>query len=362
MKIELNKPLTPDLHKLTTYLNEVNESGWYTNFGLLHQKLTDRLETFLGVKNLLLVSNGTIALQVAAKTLDINKALTTPFSFVATSSALLWQGVELAYCDIDEYSYNLSPQCLASALEQDSSFDGIVATHVYGNPCAVKNIEMVAKLHNQKVIYDAAHAFGVNIDGESLLQFGDASTLSFHATKLFHTVEGGAIVFKNRIDYEKARRLINFGIDTDSSIEGIGINGKLNEYQCAVGLALLDDLEQVLLHRRQLFEAYCDQLSGVVEMPKWHESANKNGAYMPIYISDVEKQQELLEELGCSQVHSKRYFTPSLDTVFLDCHNYGCFNSHKKASGVICLPLHNYMTQEQVSTVCNLIKNVMMNK
>ena len=192
--IALNKPLQPDLARLTGYLSQVNDRGWYTNFGPLHEKLTQRLESYLGVKNLLLVSNGTLAIQVACKALGVNSAITTPFSFVATTSSLLWQGIETAFSDIDAKSYNLCPKALDKALTEDNHYDGIVATHVYGNPCDVNAIEGVANKHNKKVIYDAAHAFGVKVTGESVLNFGDASTLSFHATKVFHTVEGLSLI------------------------------------------------------------------------------------------------------------------------------------------------------------------------
>lgn len=357
--IVLNKPLTPNLTKLTAYLSQVNESGWYTNFGPLYQQLTKRLEEYLGVKNLLLVSNGTLAIQVACKALSINSAITTPFSFVATTSSLLWQGIDTAFSDIDIYSYNLCPTALDEALAQDSNYDGVVATHVYGNPCDVHGIAGVANKYNKKVVYDAAHAFDVKIDEQSVLNFGDASTLSFHATKVFHTVEGGAIIFKHKADYEKAKQLINFGIQDDGTLGEPGINAKLNEYQCAVGLTLLDDIEGVIEHRSTLFTTYRTELKGVVELPTWHEQASLNGAYMPIYIPDRDKQKNVIVALKDSNIQTRRYFTPSLDLAYSQQKSFGCENSQRLANGAICLPLHNSMSTSDVLKVVNIIKHTL---
>lgn len=359
MMIALNKPLSPDLTKLTAYLEQVNESGWYTNFGPLHEQLTKRLEDYLGVQNLLLVSNGTLAIQVACKALNINSAITTPFSFVATTSSLLWQGIETGFSDIDRRSYNLCPKALDKAFEQDNSYDGIVATHVYGNPCDVEAIVNVANKYNKKVIYDAAHAFDVKVGNKSVLNFGDASTLSFHATKVFHTVEGGAIVFKHKADYEKAKQLINFGLQANGNLGEPGINAKLNEYQCAVGLTLLDEIEAVVTHRAELFDLYRVQLEGYVEMPHWHQEASFNGAYMPIFIKDLVVKQKVIGALEKQDIQSRRYFSPSLDNAYPEQKSFGCNNSQKIAGGVICLPLHNFMTVDDVTFITTIIRKAL---
>lgn len=357
--IALNKPLTPDLTKLTAYLEQVNESGWYTNFGPLHEQLTKRLEDFLGVQNLLLVSNGTLAIQVACKVLNINAAITTPFSFVATTSSLLWQGISTAFSDIDINSYNLCPVALDLALTKDNNYDGIVATHVYGNPCNVDDIADVANKYNKKVVYDAAHAFGVKVGNKSVLNFGDASTLSFHATKVFHTVEGGAIVFKNKADFDIAKRLINFGIQANGILGEPGINAKLNEYQCAVGLTLLDEIDAVLEHRSKLFELYRNKLKNVVAIPEWHSQASLNGAYMPIYLECPTTQNRVIEALAVKHIQSRRYFSPSLDIAYPQLQSFGCANSQKIAGGAICLPLHNYMTADDITSVTSIIREVL---
>tara|TARA_R110002060_G_scaffold74577_1_gene83890 strand:+ start:3981 stop:5063 length:1083 start_codon:yes stop_codon:yes gene_type:complete len=356
MAILLNQPIKPNLIKLTKYLEKVNESGWYTNFGPLHQELTTRLEDYLGVKNLLLVSNGTLALQVAYKALNTKIAITTPFSFVATASSLIWQGIESSFCDIDTNSYNLCPIEVKKALSANKNIDTVVATHVYGNPCNVEAFDSIAKQNNVKVIYDAAHAFGVKVGEKSVLSFGDASTLSFHATKVFHTVEGGAIVFKNKSDHERAKRLINFGIANDGNIIEAGINAKLNEYQCAVGLTILDDIDKILEHRSALFDIYRKELAGVVNVPVWHQFSNTNGAYMPIVLLNPASKLKIVEALSKNGIESRSYFSPTLDKVFTECANFGVKNSQLIASNVLCLPLHAYMSVKDVTSIVAVIK------
>jgi len=360
MSIALNRPVNPDLKQLTKYLEQIASTGQYTNFGPLHQLLTERLERFLGVSNLLLVANGTLALQVACKALGIQNILTTPFSFVATASSLLWQGCELTFCDIDEKSYNLCATKADAALNQYKNIDGVVATHVYGNPCDVKAFESLSTDKDLKIVYDAAHAFGVNINGQSVLNFGDASTLSFHATKLFHTVEGGAIVFKNRKDLERAKKLINFGYDGKGNIVETGINAKLNEYQCAVGLTLLEQTDQIIEHRAELFSKYRSQLSGLVDFPEWHSGASINGAYMPIRLSSESMREKVENLLLDNDIQSRRYFSPSLEKVFENHEYFDGRISNEITQEVLCLPLHSHMTGADVDKVIKAVKKSLL--
>jgi dTDP-4-amino-4,6-dideoxygalactose transaminase len=228
------------------------------------------------------MANGIAALQVAGRALGSESILSTPFSFVATACAFLWQKDKLGFADINSESYNLCPEAVKSAIEQDGTIDTVVATHVCGNPCDVEAFVLLGNQQNKKDIYDASHAFGIHVGGQSVHNYGDASTLSFHATKVFHTVEGGGIVFKQKSDYEKAKYMINFGFNRGQGIAVTGINGKLNEYQAAVGLVNLEQMDNVLEHGAALFDAYHQGLKDLVEMPSWHPQANHNGAYMPI--------------------------------------------------------------------------------
>lgn len=361
MTILLNNPVAPNLTKLNKYLKTVNDSGWFTNFGPLHQELTTRLEEYLGVKNLLLVSNGTLALQIAYKALDIKAAVTTPFSFVATSSSLTWQNIPFDYCDIDRNTLNICPRKINEILQASgSSNSSIVATHVYGNPCDVESIKKVSQEKKIKVIYDAAHAFGVKLKGNSILLNGDASTLSFHATKIFHTVEGGAIVFNKSDEFERAKALINFGSVLDGNEEKYhaGINAKLNEYQCAVGLVILDEIDEIIEKRTNLFEEYRDRLKEVCDMPTWHDEASFNGAYMPIVLESADQVQNISSELLRNGVQSRQYFSPSLCTLFKASTIYSTENSKDISNRVLCLPLHYNLSVKNVCKVVDILKKV----
>jgi dTDP-4-amino-4,6-dideoxygalactose transaminase len=354
--IALNSPLKPDLKKLQFYLEKINQNGWFTNFGPLHDELTEKLQDYLGVKNLLLVSNGTIALQLAGRALSVDNIVTTPFSFVATTSAFQWQKDTLSFADIDRQSYNLCPNAVSRALDQDPSLDAIVATHVYGNPCDVEGFESLSRERNVKVIYDACHTFGVKVGEQSVLNYGDASTLSFHATKVFHTVEGGAVVFKDKQHFEKAKHMINFGINPGKGIVETGMNGKLNEYQAAVGLVNLERMDAVLQHRSELYSQYITGLKDVVELPQWHTKANYNGAYMPIKLKNSLQAAKLISKLAESNIQSRAYFSPALDTVFTECKNYGTPNTDAVTDGILCLPLHVDMTAKEVNKVVSAIR------
>lgn len=357
--IALNSPVKPNLKKLYKLLEQVNDNGWYTNFGPMHKELTARLEDYLGVKNLLLTNNGTSALQVAAKAISSRSILATPFSFVATVSAFKWQKDELVFADIDKQTLNLSPESVKLAYRKGCKADTIVATHVYGNPCDVTALDMLSKKNNFQIIYDASHAFGIKLSDDSVLNYGDASTLSFHATKIFHTVEGGAIVFKDRVNFEKAKEIINFGIRPGRGVVDIGINAKLNEYQAAVGLVNLEEIDSILEHRAALFYQYRQGLKDVVELPEWHPEANANGAYMPILLEDNNQMRSVASKLFESNIQSRHYFEPSLDKIFVDSHNYGTRNSLSASERVLCLPLHAHLTTEEVNLVITNIKGIL---
>lgn len=357
--IALNSPLQPDLEKLQRYLAVINENGQFTNFGPLHNELTARLEDYLGVKNLLLVANGTLALQVAAAALDIRSALVSAFGFAATASAFQWQGIPVAFVDIDRDSYNLCGRSFAAARAAGSTADAVVATHVYGNPCQVQELEAQVQKEKCRLIYDAAHAFGVSLGKHPLLGFGDASILSFHATKVFHTAEGGAVIFRDRHHYEKARAIVNFGIEAGHGVTALGLNAKMSEYHAAIGLVNLDTMTEVLEHRASIFHRYRQALAGVVELPLWHCDASANGAYMPICLPNSRLLKKLIAALEEENIGCRHYFAPSLDQVYPQCENFGSRNSVHVAEGILCLPLHAYMSREDVDQVVKSVKQAL---
>ncbi|MEW6712332.1 MAG: DegT/DnrJ/EryC1/StrS family aminotransferase, partial [Candidatus Riflebacteria bacterium] len=251
--INVTRAYLPDKKKLFDYFSQVYDSAWLTNNGQFCQLLEARLKDYLGVRNLILVSNGTLALQIVYKALGLKgSSVTTPFSFVATASSLMWEGIEPVFADINEETWNLEPRKIEDKVKSDTT--SIVPVHVFGNPCEVEKIDEIARAKKLKVVYDGAHAFGVKYKGKSLLEFGDASTLSFHATKLFHTIEGGAIVTSDDDLAKRIRLMINFGITGPETIECLGINCKMNEFQAAMGLCVLDEINKIMVERKRIFE------------------------------------------------------------------------------------------------------------
>lgn len=354
MTILLNKPAIPCFKILTSYLSQVNDSGWYTNFGPLHQKLTYKLEEYLDVENLLLVANGTLALHVAYRSLDVKSAICTPFSYAATATSLAWEKIPFSFVDIDSESLNLCPRLVDARLKNLTGIDTVVATHVYGNPCDVETYEKLQKKYNIKVIYDGAHAFNVKCNQSSVLSFGDASTLSFHATKVFHTIEGGAIIFKNKDAFDRAKCIINFGLNGDEINAQTGINAKLNEYQCAVGLTLLESIDDILEHRIELFDLYRQSLDSYVQFPVWKEDASTNGAYFPIILKSADHRKRVKMALQDSGIPSREYFSPSLNTIFRK--EDSCPVSESISSRVLCLPLHFYISKKDIKLIIEILK------
>lgn len=363
--IPVTKPYLPNREKLDAYINGIYERNWLTNNGPLVQKLTHRLEHYLGVENLLLVSNGTLALQVAYRALGINdpiegkaaEAITTPFTFVATASSLKWEGVEPIFVDIDPGSWNLDPKNIEAAITPQTR--AIVPVHVFGNPCEVEAIQTIAEHHNLKVIYDAAHAFGVKYKGESVLKWGDAATLSFHATKVFHTIEGGAIIFKRKEDLEKAKLLINFGISGPDSISALGINAKMNEFNAAMGLCVLDEMERNLNARAAVWHHYEKALSQHLQLQVKPEGLNYNYAYFPVVFEDENYAIRILNTLGENGFQVRRYFYPSLDTLGDLLNLSSCPVSRSISKSIICIPIYNEVDKTILDEIIeNILKIV----
>jgi len=356
--IPVTKPYLPNREKLNQYIDGIYERGWLTNNGPLLQELTARLEKHLGVENLLLVSNGTLALQIAYRVLgitpdnrinDVPEAITTPFTFVATASSLKWEGITPVFADIDPDTWCLKPENIKPAITSQTK--AIVPVHVFGNACDVDAIDEIAKEYDLKVIYDAAHAFGVEYKGKSLLSYGDAATLSFHATKLFHTVEGGAIVFKHREDLEKAKKLISFGMSGPETIDEVGINAKMNEIQAAMGLCVLDEISEVHDSRRTIWNSYKEALTGQVVFQSWEESARNNFSYFPILLKSEEQVLKVQSALAKKNIHARRYFYPSLNNVKAFDAQEEMPISESVASKILCLPLYPTLNNEQVRSV-----------
>lgn len=344
--IPVTKPYFPNREKLQKYIDGIYERQWLTNNGQLVQELTQRLEDYLGVENLLLVSNGTLALQIAYRALGVSdatpgaqpEAITTPFTFIATASSLKWDGVQPVFADIDPNTWCLNPANIEASITPNTR--AIVPVHVFGNACDVEAIGAIAQQHNLKVIYDASHAFGVNYKGESLLKHGDAATLSFHATKLFHTGEGGAIVFKRKEDLERAKKMINFGITGPESIEELGINAKMNELQAAMGLCVLDEMEENLKARAAVWHRYEQALGQTLQLQAKPEALDYNYAYFPVVFESEEQAVRVAATLKENGVLARRYFYPSLESVECLGAEVDQPASKEIASRILCLPIY----------------------
>jgi len=359
--IPVTKPYLPSREKLDKYIDGIYERQWLTNNGVLVQELTRRLEEYLGVENLLLVSNGTLALQIAYRALGVSgaapgerpEAITTPFTFIATASSLKWDGIEPVFVDIDPETWCLAPGNIEAAITPNTR--AIVPVHVFGNACDVEAIDSIAKKYDLKVIYDGCHAFGVKYKGESLLKHGNAATLSFHATKLFHTAEGGAIIFKRKEDLERAKKMINFGITGPETIEEIGINAKLNEFQAAIGLCVLDEMEKNLKAREVVWRRYEQALAKNLQLQAKHQALAYNYAYFPVVFDTEEKAVRVAAALKEHGVLVRRYFYPSLDSV-------ECLGEHQVqpvsdgiARRILCLPIYADLYLEQVEQIIQSI-------
>ncbi len=353
--INVTKAYLPDKEKLFRYIDKIYESAWLTNNGQFCQELEARLKEYLGVRNLILVSNGTLALQIAYKALGLSgSAVTTPFSFVATASSLLWEGIKPVFADIDPETWNLDPKNIEPAIKSDTT--AIVPVHVFGNPCEVEEIDKIAKKRGLKVVYDGAHAFGVKYKGKSVLNWGDAATLSFHATKLFHTIEGGAIITSDDDLAKKIRLLINFGITGPETIECVGINCKMNEFQAAMGLCVLDEIENIGSSRKKVWENYCKNLSPSTQLQKWNGNGSQNFHYLPILFDSEAELKKNQNELKANGIVPRRYFYPSLDTLPFCPIKSACEVSQNVASRILCLPIYASLAEEDEIKIIKIVE------
>jgi len=356
--INVTKTYLPNKEKYQKYVDEIYANGWVTNNGPMVRKLEQRLTEYLGVKNVVLVANGTAALEIAYRTLDLKGyAITTPFSFVATTSSLVTNGLHPIFADINPQTLNIDPNKIEELITPNTS--AIVPVHVFGNGCDVEAIDKIAKKHDLKVIYDAAHAFGVQYKGESLLNHGDISTLSFHATKLFHTIEGGALIINDDTLVEKARFLINFGIENAESIPELGTNAKMNEFEAAMGLCMLDEMETVLAQRKKVYERYEKALAGLVDVPKWNEDVTKIFGYFPIVLKDEAETLKLQKALNEQQIFPRRYFYPSLDTLtYIEPKQYAPV-SRDISKRILALPMYPELKEkEQIAIIQILLEGI----
>lgn len=354
--INVTKTYLPNKEKYKQYVDEIYSNNWITNNGPMVKKLEKRLAEYLDVKNLILVSNGTVALEIAYRTLGLSGfAITTPFSFVATTSSLVTNNILPIFADIDPSTLNLDPKNIESLITPNTS--AILPVHVFGNACKVEEIDNIAKKHNLKVIYDAAHAFDVSYKDKSILSYGDISTLSFHATKLFHTIEGGAIILNDDSLVEKARYLINFGIKNAEEIPHLGTNAKMNEFEAAMGLCVLDEMEIVKTNRKKVYEVYLNELSEIAKMQEQNSYSTQNYSYFPIVLDSEKTLLRVQKALNQNNIFPRRYFYPSLDTLSYIEPKQNCKVSRDISKRILCIPMYDSLTQDEQFLIIKTIKN-----
>lgn len=354
--INVTKTYLPNKEKYLKYIDEIYENSWVTNNGPLVQKLEKKLAEYLGVKNIVLVANGTVALEIAYRTLGLKGfAITTPFSFVATTSSLVTNQLLPIFADIDSKTLNINPINIEEQITKNTS--AIVATHVFGNPCNVEAIEIIAKKYNLKVVYDAAHTFGVKYKKQSILNYGDISTLSFHATKLFHTIEGGALIINDDELVQKARYLINFGIKNAEKIPHLGTNAKMNEFEAAMGLCVLDDILEIENSRKNVYEKYEDELKNLVQFQEQTTNATRNYSYFPLIFENEKQLLKVQKALNKKQIFPRRYFYPSLDTLEYIEPKQECQISRDISKRILCLPIYVELERDIQNTIIKTIKD-----
>lgn len=353
--INVTRSYLPSKEKYKRYIDQIYDSTWLTNRGELLLELEQRLQKYLGVKHLILVANGSLALQVAYKALNLTgEAITTPFSFAATANTLAWEGIKPVFADIDPNTFNLDPAKIESLITAKTS--AIVPVHVFGNPCEVEAIQAISDKHNLKVVYDAAHAFGSQYKGESVLNYGDISTLSFHATKLFHTIEGGAVITNDDAIAKKVRLLINFGISGPTSIKGLGTNAKMNEFEAAMGLCVLDEIETIKAGRKQVWQNYQQALQDKVQFQQWNPNGVNNHSYAPVLFASEAQLLSAEAKLKENGIVPRRYFYPSLDSLEYLQSEQTCEVSRDIASRILCLPMFPRLGKEEQDKVIKIIK------
>ena len=353
--INVTKSYLPNKDKYKKYIDEIYENGWLTNQGPLVQRLEKRLAKYLGVKNIVLVSNGTIALEIAYRALDLKgEVITTPFSFVATTSSLVTNKLIPIFVDINEKTFNLNPKNIEKKITSRTS--AILPVHVFGNACEVEEIKKIANKHNLKVIYDAAHAFDVKYKDKSLLSYGDISTLSFHATKLFHTIEGGALIINDDSLLEKVRYLINFGIKNQEEIPHLGTNAKMNEFEAAMGLCILDDIEDIKTNRKKVVENYKIGLESLVTFQEQNNQASENYSYFPILFKNEEDLSKVQKSLNKENIFPRRYFYPSLDTLEYIEPKQECKISRDISKRILCLPIYAELEKDNQDKIIDIIR------
>ncbi|WP_424961680.1 DegT/DnrJ/EryC1/StrS family aminotransferase [Ekhidna sp.] len=358
--IPVNKPFLPPKEYFVSQLDDIWERTWLTNNGPNVRLLEEKLQNYLNLSNkVVLVNNGTIALQIAIKALDLKgQIITTPFSYVATASSIVWESCEPVFADIDKDTFNIDVKSIESLISYNTV--GIIGTHVFGNPCDIKAINQLAHANDLKVIYDAAHAFSVKYEEQSIFNYGDISTASLHATKLYHCIEGGFVATSDMSFVRKCELMRNFGHDGPYQYSELGINGKNSEFHAAMGLVNLEFIDRVIAKRKSLVNVYESLLSELpITFQRWELGATRNYAYMPILFESEKQLIKTTAFLEANEINTRRYFYPTLDQLPYLSTSDRIPVAREVARRIICLPLYYDLSVSKVEMICELIKSSM---
>lgn len=352
----------PDLEEYVEEIKPIFDSAWLTNMGPVHQNFEQQLESYLKVPNVSLFCNGHLSLFIAIKALRLSgEVITTPFSFASTTHAIADNGLRPVFCDIDPDTYTLDPEKIESLITRHTT--AIIPVHVYGNVCNIEAIETIAEKHHLKVIYDAAHAFGVEVNGEGIGNFGDVSMFSFHATKVFNTIEGGALTYRDAGLKDLLYNLKNFGITSQTTVEDIGTNAKMNEFQAAMGICNLRHVNDEIEKRKKVVERYREHLENIpgIKLNPKQQGVKTNFAYFPVVFDEKifrKSRDQVAEELAKKNIFVRKYFYPLIN-------DYECYRSiysskatpvaKEIAARVITLPLFAELELEMVDEICQII-------
>lgn len=354
MSIYVTKSFMPPVGEYEAYVQQIFERGVLTNQGPCVKELESKMRAFLGVQNFHYLTNGTIALQLALSALGIDEGevITTPFSYVATTSSILWQRCRPVFVDIERDNFTIDVNKIESAITPKTR--AIMPVHVFGYACDVTAIQDIADRHHLKVIYDGAHAFASKYKGKSLLDYGDVATLSFHATKLFHTVEGGAAIVRDKQVSDKLEKQKRFGHNGDEHL-CLGINGKQSEFHAAMGLANFPYIDTIMKERKRVSDLYDLKLAGCVKRPKVQKDLSYNWAYYPVVFKDEAELLKVFDALRAQDIFARRYFYPSLNTLpYVE--RQSCPVSEDISSRIACLPLYPDLSDEEVIKISQIVK------
>ncbi|MBC7850752.1 MAG: DegT/DnrJ/EryC1/StrS family aminotransferase [Chitinophagaceae bacterium] len=353
--IPVTKPFLPPIEQYEAYIRQIWDRNWLTNNGPLVNELELKLKEYLSLPHLLFVTNGTVAIQLAIKALGLQgDIITTPFSYVATTSSIVWEGCAPVFCDIDPETLNIDAGKIEDCITDKTV--AILATHTYGNACDIESIQQVAEKHKLKVIYDAAHCFGTKYKGESIFKFGDISTASFHATKLFHTIEGGAVITNNPDLLRRMAYMRNFGHNGPEDFAELGINGKNSEFHAAMGLINLKYVQKIIEGRKRIVERYTFWLQYIkAKTIRFDSNCDTNYSYFPLLFETEEALLKAKQLLEGHWVYPRRYFYPALNTLRYLKTSHPLPVCDDVSRKVLCLPVYDNLSEEEIDFACRII-------